>query len=789
MKNDPPRLLTDIVGALIDRAPIEWRALERRVRAPVDAKVVENLHTLETIRADVIHARSPTRSIRGLVALAIVTLAMTQVIGGVLFLLWTIGRGFAFNQRLPQIALAIAFAGAALLLGARRTRDGRRLFLLTTFMIVASTFVRGTIRAVTASAEDSGTLMWAVLMRGSSLEVFLPACVWQFALDFPAVHRFTWFERVASRTATVFWVIGVVALALSVSGTIDTTDSAVWHLITVSVVPAVGAIFIRSRRAPYLERMKVARFALALVAGGVPFLALGLARAIWPTFNLWFVHASGRERAWLDTLIVSGLVASPLLSTAAILVDRPFEISSRMWTRYLSAFRSRAFQTRPPQERVAVAVSRVSLACGSRETVMVLERELRSDLDATRVRVMEPALDRGFHDRSADVSPIVPSMALHGVVSHSTALVDLSSDAALLDLLPAGDREWVFSNHVELIASIRRRTGEVAALAVVGPKRGGQPYERGDRTLLVAIIAAAGLAWDADRTGEQRPAIDQPAYECETCGRVSEQQHRSCTCDGDLVVAALPQRLAAKFVVERRIGRGGAGVVYLARDVTIGREVALKTLPTLRRGVATRLADEARTMASLRHDGLATIFGLEIWRDIPILVVEYFPAGTLAHRLAAGPLSATDAIDLGIALADTLSYLHGRGLLHRDLKPSNIALSAGGRPVLLDFGLAIWLESRGDRATAGTPAYLPPEAFHGAPASPAFDLWSLATVVLECVSGVHPRAGHPDPSDTLRPIYEKTPALANTLERALAADVRARFPTADTFRAALQTAR
>ena len=168
------------------------------------------------------------------------------------------------------------------------------------------------------------------------------------------------------------------------------------------------------------------------------------------------------------------------------------------------------------------------------------------------------------------------------------------------------------------------------------------------------------------------------------------------------------------------------GVVYLAHDTALGREVALKTLPARRDAQVARLRDEARAMAALNHPSLATIYGLEMWRRTPVLVVEYLAGGTLIGRLAQGPLPREEVLALGIRLADALTYMHARGVLHRDLKPGNIGLTADGAMKLLDFGL-----SADSGTPAGTPAYLPPEALAGAAPDIAVDLWGLCIVLAE----------------------------------------------------------
>jgi hypothetical protein len=764
----------DLVGALVDRASIDWHALSTRLRTHADARVVEHLRTIHTIRqASAPAETASTHRVAARFARVIALIAAIHTALGLGTILYVSMLGTAPGMKPTTVMLAIAFAAAGLLLASRASNDPRCAFLLATFFCVASTFARGALREV-----PSGELV--ALLRSVQFKVFIPACAWQLAMDFPRVHRFTRFDIWARRIAVTAWISAALAIVVPLDGNVSLDGSMVWHVITVSTLPAVVAIFVRSRRAPYPERRKIARFALALVVGGLPFLIHGLMRTIAPAFDAWLLVAHQRERLWLDVLVIGGLMASPILSTTALLVDRPFELRATLWR----LKRQRSLSAR----RLARAVERMTAACGARETAFMLEREMRSGIGATRAWVMTPALDGTFVDPSGHLSPIGIDTGLHAMVETGTATINVSTTGSLFELLPTADRSWLTSHEVDLVAPLRRRNGDLIALLAVGPQRGGEPYASDDQEFVTALAAAAGLAWDADRRHQDTPHA-QPAYECERCGLLHDAADDShfdklrarCTCSGDLGLASLPRRLNAKFIVDRRLGRGGAGVVYLARDMTIGRDVALKTLPTLRRGIGTRLAEEAQTMASLRHPGLAIIYGLEVWRQMPILVVEYFPAGTLAQRLATGPLTTSETIQFGLTLADTLSYLHGRGLLHRDIKPSNIALSATGQPVLLDFGLAVWVEPGMDRgAVAGTPGYLPPEAVQRAPATPAFDLWALAVVLRECLSGPQ-RSADQERRDPASPV-------TSILERALDRDVTRRFRTAADFRRALEAA-
>ena len=202
----------------------------------------------------------------------------------------------------------------------------------------------------------------------------------------------------------------------------------------------------------------------------------------------------------------------------------------------------------------------------------------------------------------------------------------------------------------------------------------------------------------------------------------------------------------------------------LFRSFSLGREVALKTWTGVREELMTRLCDEARVMATLNHDALATIYGLERWRRTPVLVMEYCAQGTLTDLMSRTALSLSDILRLGIRLADGLTYMHDRGVLHRDIKPSNVGFTANGVAKLLDFGLAGTADQPG-----GTLAYLPPEAIDGGPPGAAIDLWGLATLL----------------SEVCRATRVHTAPLDAFFECALATQPSDRFQSSRQIRAAL----
>ena len=217
-----------------------------------------------------------------------------------------------------------------------------------------------------------------------------------------------------------------------------------------------------------------------------------------------------------------------------------------------------------------------------------------------------------------------------------------------------------------------------------------------------------------------------------------------------------PGSVLGQYRVLRSIGRGGAGEVFLARDMALGRRVALKVLSADRLGApeaVERFLAEARTTARFSHPHIVTVYGTGMHWGSPFLVLEYLEGETLRQRVEQGPLGLREALRLGRAVADALSELHRHGILHRDLKPENVIIPADGRPRVLDFGLARPLAVPADLEgppdedeeddddgldLAGTPPYMAPELWLGRPAGPAADLWALGVLLHELLDGRRP---------------------------------------------------
>jgi len=349
--------------------------------------------------------------------------------------------------------------------------------------------------------------------------------------------------------------------------------------------------------------------------------------------------------------------------------------------------------------------------------------------------------------------------ALTAVVTGTPGAISVEPDGPLFGLLPQRDQLWLVHGDVRTLLRIPAPDGTIIGCLAIGARANGFPLSRNDFDYAEAAVSTAGAALDTltrhERTERQPSEHDDLAFECEDCGAVFEASPR-CACASSMrALASLPARVADKFLVSRRLGRGGMGVVYLAHDVALDRRVALKTLPRLSAVEPGAVRAEARAMAAVEHPCLATIFGLEVWRRTPILVVEYLPGGTVVDRLRTRPFDPSQAIVSVLTLAEGLHALHTHGFLHRDIKPSNIGFNASGRPKLLDFGLSRLAAHVASQSTsheapvdlsdtrtglAGTPLYLSPELLDGAMPSAHDDLWALALVLLEMLGSPHPFA-------------------------------------------------
>ena len=270
----------------------------------------------------------------------------------------------------------------------------------------------------------------------------------------------------------------------------------------------------------------------------------------------------------------------------------------------------------------------------------------------------------------------------------------------------------------------------------------------------------------------------------------------------------LQAALAGEYSLQRELGRGGMGVVYLARDVQLDRDVAIKVLPThLARTAAARerFVREARTAAGLSHPHIVPIHRVGEARGVVFFVMSYVEGETLGERLRTrGPLSPADATRVLREVAWALAYAHGRGIVHRDVKPDNILLEAGtGRALVTDFGIA---HGGGDPGPVtdpgklmGTAHFMSPEQAANEPVDGRSDLYALGVVGYLAVSGRLPFDAANLPALLVRQATEAPPGvgraapglpppLAAAIDRCLAHDPAERFADGEALADALATA-
>ncbi len=232
----------------------------------------------------------------------------------------------------------------------------------------------------------------------------------------------------------------------------------------------------------------------------------------------------------------------------------------------------------------------------------------------------------------------------------------------------------------------------------------------------------------------------------------------------------------ANYEILAKLGEGGMGVVWKARDLRLGREVAVKILPeafAADAGRRQRFEREARLLASLDHSGIATVYGLHESDGVHFIAMELVPGTTLAARLARGAVPVGEALAMARQIAAALAAAHERGVIHRDLKPANIMVRDDGALKVLDFGLAkfsgpqpaatdgspastVAREGTSDGVILGTAAYMSPEQARGQPLDKRTDIWSFGCVLYELLTRKRCFGGETT-SDALAGILERDP--------------------------------
>ncbi len=282
---------------------------------------------------------------------------------------------------------------------------------------------------------------------------------------------------------------------------------------------------------------------------------------------------------------------------------------------------------------------------------------------------------------------------------------------------------------------------------------------------------------------------------CMQCGApLTDEVARGSRGLPDSLPAQLASATLGEYQVVGELGHGGMASVFLAEDLALGRQVAIKVMtPGLEAtaGMADRFLQEARTAAQLSHPNIIPIYAVRTTGELRFFVMKYVPGRPLDRVLATGPLAVPVVLAILAQVGAALDHAHGRGVIHRDIKPANIMLDEDGQAIVADFGIAKVAQGTGltqPGSAVGTPTYMSPEQCSGKSVTGASDQYALGCVAFEMLTGrapfVHQEvmpvmlAHLSDPPPPLLPLRPDCPlSLAGTVERMLAKRPEARWPS------------
>jgi tRNA A-37 threonylcarbamoyl transferase component Bud32 len=523
-------------------------------------------------------------------------------------------------------------------------------------------------------------------------------------------------------------------------------------------------------------------------------LARSFVRALLPALAVWLVVDLLLHR---DETIRSVLSHHSTLYLIAVAVA----IGVVVWSpRWLEAIDRRFFRERHRANAVLREVAEQVRRAGSLDrvaprVVAKIEEVMHPEFAALLVHDPTDPVYRAIASAPAGSAPhdldAESKLAALARVMQQPLDVSEEGDIDRRGLLPPSDVEFVRRANVDTLIPVITHDDQLHALLVLGPKRSEEPYAHEEYDVLVAIAENLSLLVARSVPNHQAPSLE----ECPQCGACFDEGTRVCSRDNaTLSPCSMPRTLAGRYRLDRRLAAGGMGTVYEAFDTALERLVAAKVVRdhlTTTAGAAERFVEEAKLAARLReHPNVVTVYDFGILNSRqPFLIMELLAGRTIRHEIEmAGKLAPVRILEILEDACSAISTAHNRGLIHRDLKPENIFLAEseqGSVAKVLDFGIAKPLSvvtALGRRETdigvlVGTIEYMSPEQRRGEPPSRAWDLWSLAVITLEMLTGgPPPSASLPSvlPWDPAASIRRSHPQTADILSGALAIDPRSR---------------